>query len=205
MLPAARLALALLVSIPCVAAPAQAEPGSVDHAPFPVVLEVTGAYLGELVTHPGAKGAAHYRLLHRDGSALSAGLGAGLFHHPGNATSAFCALEASGRAALPFSLFLDLSAGAGVISSFAAGPVYAVQGGVAAPILDSGFLALMPSLSAGIGLDLEHAGVVDLPVRISLRQFALGQVLVDGQVPLSVGAELALSVDVAPLAPWGIK
>lgn len=116
--------------------------------------ELSLAYWGEMLAHPGLSLGIEYPLLQNGPHRVFAAAQAGGYTHPQN-HSAWFLLAQAGYRWHPGNWSLDMTLGVGVMDVWLAGPVYSFAGSDT-PVLsnDSGHAAFMPSISLGAGYDL---------------------------------------------------
>jgi hypothetical protein len=116
--------------------------------------ELSIAYWGEMVSHPGASLGIEYPLFQSGSHRLFASAQLGGYTHPQNHTALFLLAQA-GYLWQIGNWSLDMALGAGVMDVWLSGPVYG-SGNASAPVLinDNGHAAFMPAISIGAGYDL---------------------------------------------------
>lgn len=153
-------------------------------------LDLSAAYYGDTITHPGLKLGAGVPLLERGQHLIFGAANLGYFHHERNSENLFANAEAAYRFTFSFGLYLDLALGAGYMHTFADGPIYTVEDGAVRRAANTGHPLFMPSAGLGVGY-LLGPGPKGGPLTIYIESSFFGQYPRDhlfvGRLALEVG------------------
>jgi len=160
-------------------------------------LRLSIAYFGEMITHPGFEFGVERGILQSKRFELFWGGRLGMCTHRRNHTAVFLGVESGQRMLFPFGLFLDHKLGLAYLQSIPiGGPTYVVDAiGDVKEVRNLGRAHIMPSVTLGLGWDLEKHGLP--PIRL------FGRTQIFWQLPFNTTSLVHFGVLVG--VSWRIK
>lgn len=155
-------------------------------------VELGIAYYGETITHPGVKLGVGLPIAEGGWHLAYGAFNLGAFHHERNSDSVFANAELGYQLTFPIGLLVDVAIGAGYLHTFAAGPVYAVEGGAVRRVANLGQPLFMPSVSLGLGWRFVN-GPGGGPLEVTVKPFFFTEYPRDHLLIGTVGLEVGLA------------